>query len=154
MSEVQPMVDPIVPPTPANPNPKPTTKRSPIERALVWGGILLLLIVVGSELQAQRGYNSTLAGLEETFDNNATLTEAELPSHIHGLANRNEEKQNDVRTLTVTWPSLFRTYKLRLPVATGDVLYVVETEGGYKDQINERPTAPIASPTPAVATGN
>jgi hypothetical protein len=154
MSEVQPIVDPIVPPTPADPNPKPTTRRSPLERALVWGGILLLLVVVGSELLAQRGYGSTLSGLEERFDSNATLPEAELPGHIHGFAIRDEEKKNDVRTLTLTWPSLFRTYKLRLPIATGDVLCVVETESSYKDQLKEAPTAPIASPTPAVATGN
>ncbi|MDB5345610.1 MAG: hypothetical protein JWP89_3987 [Schlesneria sp.] len=154
MSEVQPIVDPIVPPTPADPNLKPTPKRSPLERALVWGGILVLLVVVGSELLAQRGYNSTLAGLEETFDSGQTLAETELPGHIRGFAIRNEEKKNEVRTLTMTWPSLFRTYKLRLPIATGDILCVVETESGYKDQMKEVPTAPIASPTPAVATGN
>jgi hypothetical protein len=154
MSDVEPHAEPAVPLTPVDPNLKPVTKRSPVERALVWGGILLLLVVVGSELQAQRGYNSTLAGLEETFDKNATLSEAELPSHIHGFVIRDEEKKNEVRTLTVSWPSLFRTYKLRLPIATGDVLCVVETEGGHKDQMKEVPTAPIASPTPAVATGN
>jgi hypothetical protein len=154
MSEVQPIVDPIVPPTPADPNLKPTAKRSPLERALVWGGILLLLVVVGSELLAQRGYNSTLAGLEETFDNGQTMAETELSGHVHGFAVRNEEKVNELRTLTLSWPSLFRTYKLRLPIATGDVLCVVETEAGHRDQMKEAPTAPIASPTPAVATGN
>ncbi len=154
MSDVEPHVEPAVPLTPVDPNLKPVAKRSPVERALVWGGILLLLMVVGSELQAQRGYNSTLAGLEETFDNGQTMAEAELSGHVHGFALRDEEKKNDVRTLTVTWPSLFRTYKLRLPIATGDVLCVVETERGYKDQMNEVPTAPIVSPTPAVATGN
>ncbi|HEY4259204.1 MAG TPA: hypothetical protein VGM98_03545 [Schlesneria sp.] len=154
MSEVQPTVDPIVPPTSVDPNPKPTAKRSPVERALVWGGILLLLVVVGSELLAQWGYNSTLAGLEETFDNGQTMAESELSGRVHGFALRNEEKAGELRTLTLTWPSLFRTYKLRLPIATGDVLCVVETEGGHRDQMKELPTAPIASPTPAVATGN
>ena len=154
MSEVQPIVDPIVTPPPADPTSKPISKRSPVERALVWGGILVLLVVVGWELQAQRSYNSTLAGLEETFDGGTTLKEAELASHIRGFAVRDEEKVQDVRILTVRWPRLFRTCKLRLPIAVGDVLCVVETESGHIEQMNEAPTKPIERQTSTLATGN
>lgn len=154
MSEVQSSVAPRADASPAHPVIKPKARRSPVERALVWGGILLLLMVVGSELLAQRGFSSTLNGLEETFDNGTLLTEAQLPDHIHGFFFRDEEKIDGVRILSVQWPSLFRTYKIRIPVAVGDVLCVVETDRIQFDPLNDELSQPIKSAPSEMAEGN
>lgn len=154
MSEVHSFVASSADASTVDQNPKPKSKRSPVERVLVWTGIALLLVVVGSELIAQRGFSSTLNGLEETFDNGTLLTEAELPGHIHGFCFRDEEKIDGVRILSVQWPSLFRTYKIRMPVAVGNVLCVVETDRIQFDPLNDELSLPIKSTTSDGTEGN
>ena len=154
MSEVHSFVASSADASTVDQDPKPKSKRSPVERVLVWGGIALLSVVVGSELIAQRGFSSTLNGLEETFDNGTLLTEAELPSHIHGFCFKDEEKIDGVRILSVQWPSLFRTYKIRMPVAVGNVICVVETDRIQFDPLNDELSRPIQSTASDGAQGN
>ena len=48
----------------------PVKQRSPVERAIVWGGILILILVVAIEYRAQQGYTNSLMALSEASDEN------------------------------------------------------------------------------------
>jgi hypothetical protein len=106
---------------------KPGKGRSPIERAAVWGGILVLLLVVGAEWKSQADYNATLNKLEDQITGGNRLLAADLPQHIRGYAVRSEGTRKDERIITLHWPSLFKTYKLILPVEPNDLISSFET---------------------------
>lgn len=45
-----------------------SSKRSPVERMIVWGGILLLLAIVGNEFRVQRAYQSGIEKLSTALE--------------------------------------------------------------------------------------
>ncbi len=101
--------------------------RSPIERAIVWGLIVILLAVVGIEYYARASYDSTLNGLEDaieaTADNDIGLPLSEARKSISGLYSESEMAEISYleREVEYKWFSLFKDYQMLLRVeASGD----------------------------------
>ena len=105
---------------------KPQRKRTARGRALVWGGISLLLIAVLVEWRSQQGFDATLEDLGQRLKGSKVLPSADLHLHTHGFAYRGEEKIGQRRWITLQWPSLFRRYRLRLQVLDGDSICSVD----------------------------
>jgi hypothetical protein len=101
-------------------NDKPVRKRSPLERAIVWGGILCLLFIVAMEQTSRTNYGSSLKTLEEAMlarEPNGMrrgLLAADVGKFIRGFATRRDEISNDRPKIVFRWPSLFKTYQISL----------------------------------------
>jgi len=116
---------------------KPVPKRSPIERAVVWGGILLLLMVMLYEWRSQSGHNGTIEAFEGQFEKGVTIPIADLEKHAQGYYVRSEFKDGDERVVTLQWPSLFKTYKLYFPVDRLELITSFETEASRNGEVPE-----------------
>ena len=132
-SETSPVVD----------VPKPVKKRSPWERAAVWGGILLMLTVVLLEWKSREGHDATVNGLEELLGHGKTIPLSELSNHVHGYAIRGEEQNGKERNLTLKWPSLFKQYLLYIPVEHNELISSFETA---ESRANPPPPVTAAPP--------
>ena len=143
-------------------------KRSPWERAVVWGGILLMLFVVLMEWKSREGHDATVSGLEEILGHGKTIPLAELQNHVHGYAIRGEAQNGKERMVTLRWPSLFKQYALYLPAEHNDQISSFDTaesranppppavagpEGPASPVPNAMPTGPIAPANEAPSDG-
>ena len=125
--------------TESAPAPTPAKKRSPIERAVVWGGIVAMLVVVYMEWSSRQGFDAAMASLETAVhktDNEGTakgLPVAEVANHVKGYVTRGEETQDKTKKITYQWPSLFKTYKLGLTVNDEGNVILVESYAAKED---------------------
>ncbi|MDB5345185.1 MAG: hypothetical protein JWP89_3562 [Schlesneria sp.] len=119
------------------PSQNPVCRRPLWEKMIVWGGILVLLGVLLLEWRMREGYSATLKDLEETFNRSQSIAIAELPQHIHGFAFRTEGKKANTRVIELTWTSLFKQYKLGLPVSQAETLTTVDPADEFVQQIAE-----------------
>lgn len=97
-------------PTPAAPARKP---RSSVERALVWGGILVLLAVVGVQAQARFGYDQSLKRTQGALEAKARsgqdseVTISEMPGYLAGWYVTDRRKLGQV---VYSWDGVFKSY--------------------------------------------
>lgn len=121
-------------------------RRNPIERILVQGGIVILLLVLGVELRAQKGYTTSLNSLKETSDHDdggKPLSEVE-PMLILGPS-KTQISQNKVEaTWEYSWFSFFKNgqYRIRLVTSIGEPVEMVRYYTGTEDtmmDVRERP---------------
>ncbi|WP_145451877.1 tetratricopeptide repeat protein [Gimesia panareensis] len=120
----------------ATPEPGPSgpkKKRSPIERALVWGLIAVALLVVLIEWNARSGYSKTLAALQERIElsdqqNGAPFPLDEARTMVSGFPLGKEELTDRGKRLQYHWFSLFRTYDLQLTTDDEDIVLGLKTE--------------------------
>lgn len=90
--------------------------RSPVERIIVWGGILVLLLLVAAQARARIGYQMTVDALRERVlldegANPQSLLLKDIDQHIVGWPNRTEEKFGKTEhVVTLTWKGLLSTY--------------------------------------------
>jgi hypothetical protein len=129
---------------------KPVKKRSPVERALVWGGISLMLMVVVFEWTSQSGYGGTLASFEEVLNSGKTIKLTDIQQHTRGYATRSEEKNGKETVVTLKWPSLFKDYSIYLPVEKNDEISAFETAESRANP--PEPVAKSTAPTPDAMT--
>jgi hypothetical protein len=109
-----------------------TKRRSPVERAIVWGGILVLLGVVSVEFVGSRAQQGALAKLTETMEaglnNNKPLREAEVRS----ILGREPDSKEDVSELNLNSNAkrveIYRWFSL-IPMKPRE-LYVYYGTGG------------------------
>ena len=130
--------------------PAPARKRSPIERAIVWGLILVLLIVGGLEARARFGYKGTLDALEgddvklgklSTLRDSIKFWPSEEKMDIHGRP-----------VLILEWFSLLNVYRIALLVdstQTDDPSVLTFQTAGEEDGI----LAKIGTPPPVASEG-
>ena len=112
-------------------------KRSPIERAIVWGVISVFLVVVLFEWNARYGYSNTLAEMQnrigqvEKDNDSGKGTEfllAEAKEMVKGFPIGEERVTNSGKKLQYRWFSLFRTYVIQLSISTDDVILFLQTD--------------------------
>ena len=85
-------------------------KRSPVERVIVWGLILVLVAVVGLEARARLGYDRTLEALEaRNLGRLSTLEDA-----IHFAPARQPKTIRHQSVLELKWFSLLHDYRIGL----------------------------------------
>jgi hypothetical protein len=99
-------------------------QRSSTERALVWGGILTLLLIVVVEFRAQRGYSKSLEAFSNAADSDDyTLTMSEAESFMVMAPGREHTAVNGIEnTYAYTWLSLFKygQFQLNVVYTSGD----------------------------------
>jgi hypothetical protein len=97
---------------------KEAKQRSPIERAIVWGGILAMLIVVIIEGRARLGYGGALSGLKEAIQKtdeageDYSLSDAE--TLLSGATKLVAPDQGKYNVKAYQWKGLFKSYTIRL----------------------------------------
>ena len=142
-------------PAPSNAPAAPAKKRHPIERALVWGGIVVLLAVLGWEFSAREGYNRSMHDLEEAVQkpSETPLTAENVRQYVHGYAVWGETKYLNSKLITLKWPSLFKQYQFNLALDGNGVVRGVETELPKADSMDAvvHPMEAAASPQPQPA---
>ncbi len=99
-------------------------KRSPVERAIVWGGIGILLVVVGIEAHGRLGYSSTLKALqglvEQAEGESEYLTLSAARESIAGFPSEDALESGSVNgTIRLSWFSLLKSYELDLEIELG-----------------------------------
>ncbi|MFO1095603.1 MAG: hypothetical protein U0992_20210 [Planctomycetaceae bacterium] len=124
---------------PKNSNAAPAKPaRSPAERLIVWGGIIVLVGLVLFQARARVGYTTTLNALQERLaeDEGAEAKQLfikDLDQYVVGWPSRKEEKKNEHKsTLALTWPGLSASYGIVVnydPSEEGQPVIGLETVG-------------------------
>lgn len=99
-------------------------KRSPVERAIVWGSIAVLLVVVGIEAHGKLGYSATLSGLQAVVDRSENeseyLTISAARKSIAGFPSEAVLTSGPVNgTIRLSWFSLLKSYEVDLEIELG-----------------------------------
>ncbi len=112
--------------TPSPNAPEAQKTRSPVERALVWGLILVLVLVVLFEFKAKRNFDNSLNALNEAFQdadqNNKFLTASQVDEIVSGHSSVNTDKLGANRFLadrqdTYTFKGLIKTHTIYIAYA-------------------------------------
>ena len=103
----------------AQPVKPPKKPRSKVELAIVWGGILVLLVLVGVQGRAYLGYKQSLAPLQAAVkaadESDKTLTKSEVQKMLKGSYNPHAGKQElGMRADTYTWQGVFKSYAIKV----------------------------------------
>jgi hypothetical protein len=105
--------------------------RNPIERVIVWGGIGLLLVIVGIEARAQRGYSQSLVAVQDAFADNEevqiTLNDARKLMALGPAEVKTRSENQSVDHHQFSWLSLFKSgqYEITLRVVNDEEALVV-----------------------------
>lgn len=128
-------------------------QRNPIERAVVWGLILVLLGVLAFEAKQQYAYGAALKGLQEAFKEDDADSYHKLSDVRKMMGGSPKETALPVksklhRSLEFQWTSLFKEYKLVLQTESiGDDPLVLSFMTPNSEEPPE-PVAPQPSSTP------
>jgi len=116
----------------------PKKPRSPVERAVVWGGIAILLGLLAIQANAFMSFSQTkkplLAAVRESDDTDKVVTEEMVKGMIQGNPAHETgapEGISDVsakRMDTYTWKGLFRSYAIKVFYGVGEPAEVVSVE--------------------------
>jgi hypothetical protein len=98
----------------------PKKTRSPVERVIVWGGISVLVLVVGYQAQARLGHSSSIgnlkAALEKVEGGGDDLTLSKARKLLSGMWKESKGKTHGLtRQVVFKWQGL-QSYSLRLNV--------------------------------------
>ncbi len=116
---------------------EPATKRNPVERTIVWGGILVLLGLAAFQARARLGYSTTLNKLQSVWENDTEdfdpLLVSEVSDHIYGwpehtvmkvaeaepnqwpwASARRQALTSKTEALVYRWPGLSKSYGIAL----------------------------------------
>ncbi|MDZ4688757.1 MAG: hypothetical protein SH850_27095 [Planctomycetaceae bacterium] len=117
------------PPKPAAPTKKP---RSPGEKLVVWGGIVVLLLLAAVQAHARFGYEMSLKKLQARVasDDNGTVDGAPLylsdvPTYLVGWPSRKVEEERHWHAVTYSWVGLGKSYSIRMPYDTTEAKPVI-----------------------------
>lgn len=108
------------PSQPASPAPASKPPRSPVERMLVWGGIIVLLVLVGIQARARLGYTMTLNALQDRIaedegPNPRTFPAKDVDQYLVGWPKQTrQEAGKDSGTIQLSWRGLTTSYEIRV----------------------------------------
>lgn len=141
----------------ATPTAPPAKNRSPVERVLVWGGILLLVVLVGIEFNWKRAHERTLNALvtkiKDTDGADKTLNSGDIKALVGDMVPRVEQvadkrlASNAVRVEIYNWPTLNflgeRAVYVYYGVGEGDDARVLAVMSSPDDQTVDQFNAPL-----------
>lgn len=131
----------------ASPAKKP---RSPVERAIVWGGILILAGVLAFEARQKSSYGSSIDRVKKAFaeqelvDKHYTLTDVRQLIAGGPSETQSPHANKAWRRLEMKWPSLFKDYRME---------FIMENDGENPLVITFS-TPQGEDPEPTVPPGN
>jgi hypothetical protein len=103
-----------------------------MERLIVQGGIVVLLLLVAVQAHARFGYEMSLSRLQTRLNNDddgseagAPLLVADLPKLIVGFPSRSEDQERQWKAVTYTWHGLGKSYSIRMPYDSSEKEAVV-----------------------------
>jgi hypothetical protein len=142
--------------------PSPAKPRSPIERAIVWGGILVLVVLVAIEFNWKRSHETALSSLLEKIKQdemaNTSLKAADVKAIVGERVPRVENLSgrrlvsNAARVEIYSWPTLNMLRKRELYVyygiGEGDDADVIGVTDAEDVETAELFSMPPAKPTP------
>jgi len=127
--------------------PKNTKSRSPVEKAVVWGGIIVLLGLVLVELRAQQGHSTAVTKLQDLFgDDEEEVAASELDNVISWFPSKTVAVDTPAAVdYRYNWQSVFKSgqFVLHVVVSKDDPAQLVRYYTGDED-----PMAPEPSDTP------
>jgi hypothetical protein len=106
-------------PQPAQPAVQAKKPRSKVELAIVWGGIGVMLVLVGLQGSAYLGYNRTLTPLQQAVKSSDESESHVTLSMVQGMIQGNPQfapgtHVNGERRDVYTWKGLFRSYTIEV----------------------------------------
>jgi hypothetical protein len=142
---------------PASSTVTPAKNRSPVERVLVWGGILVLVLLVGIEFKWKKAHEGVLEALvtklKETDGADKTLKAADIKALVGDKVPRVEQvadkrlASNAVRVEIYNWPTLNvlgeRAVYVYYGVGEGDDARVLAVMSSPDDQTVDQFNAPL-----------
>jgi hypothetical protein len=126
----------------------------------VWGGIVLLLVLVAFQARARFGYTMTLKALQERLgedegENAKPLLVADLDQYLVGWPSKTvDEKSKHVGVIDLKWPGLTQSFGLTVsydpsePTESDGTVMSVESTG-YVEPPPEAVEAPQAAQGPS-----
>ncbi len=135
--------------------------RSPVERVLVWGVIIVLLGLTAYEARAKLGYDGSyntlktrLDEVESSSDTKAIYLLEDFKKEVSGGAHFSEPENGRFRgrsTVNVKWSSLFKQYELILTLGLENQIIGFESAGmapepSLEERSNVDPNAPVTTP--------
>ena len=115
------MNDPLNPsatPSPESGTSPPKPNRHPVEKLLVWGGIVSLLGITLLEAHGKFGYSGTITRLKTEFtdDENHNTKLSVVRTYFTGIPRETpiDSPSQYRRNVMLTWPSLFKDYRIEL----------------------------------------
>lgn len=136
--------------------------RSPVERIVVWGGIVVLLGLAAYQARARVGYTMTLSALQDRLEEDEgsdakQLLLKDLDSYVVGWPSRTQEEPTTHKgTIELTWPGLSASYGIVVgydPSEEGKPVTGLETRGYQEPPAEERKAPPHFSPEEAARAG-
>ena len=147
------MSESVHPPTPPAANAKAkSSKRHPLERTIVWGGILAMLAVVALEAHARMGYSATVSRMKQEFgeEDDPTSKLSHVRGFISGFPSESSTNDRSYRNMVFKWPSLIHDYRVHLVVeAEGDdpIVLGFTTPNAAEPELPPEVSPAAASPT-------
>lgn len=123
--------------------------RNPVERAVVWGAITVLLCVLAFEAKQKFAYGAALKTLQDAFkeeSDNAYHKLSDVRKMMGGSPKETKLASTSKlhNTVQLDWKSLFKEYKLELQTeSVGDDPLVLS----FKTPNSEEPTEPVVVPS-------
>lgn len=142
--------------------------RSPVERVLVWGVIIVLLGLTAYEARAKLGYDGSYSTLrtrleevESSSDTKAIYLLEDFKKEVSGGAQFAEPENGRFRgrsTVNVKWSSLFKQYELILTLGLENQIIGFESAGmapepSLEERSNVDPNAPVTTPNTPTGMG-
>ncbi|GAB4138098.1 MAG: hypothetical protein Tsb009_06030 [Planctomycetaceae bacterium] len=97
--------------------------RSPAEKWIVRGLIIVLVAFAAIEARARFGYEQTLAGIQETFEDDENKEDtkiSDLDPVIKLFPSRETGSENGKHWVTLKWFSFIRTFQIKLNVGNAN----------------------------------
>jgi len=117
------------------PDETPKKKRSPVERAIVWGLIAVILVVIAIEWSSRSGYTRTLEAMQNRMSEvqkengqEDDFSLAQAREMVSGFPTHAELVLENKKKLQYRWFSLFHTYAIQLSMSPDDVIYSLQTD--------------------------
>lgn len=146
--------------------PKPAAvkkARSPVEKTIVWGGIVLLVGLVAVQAHARFGYEMSLKNLQSRVNSDddrdgQPLYLNDVPSLLVGFPSKSLEEDRHWQAVTYKWQGLGKSYTIRMPYDTSEerpMILSLETSNAPEEPplvfAAEGETAAQAAETPSLS---
>lgn len=131
-------------------------RRNPVERAIVWGLIVVLLAFAGVEGAARWGYSRTIGNIEAAVAQSETakgqpVTMEQVEQLVAGFPQKSIVRGDFESTVTYRWPSLAKKYGAHVvyQLKSGNVRDFYTDEAPAEEPLTAPPSSSVDQEEPA-----